>query len=144
MAYCKVPKFSGTRKLCCNLPKFQTKRQKFRAFYQNDANGIANSEDPDQTAEEQSDLGLDCLQTYLFENLGSLGYDKSMNRPEDQWSCKRSPDYNHNCETRKMGNINFLDVQEQQTLWSLIGSGRISNSSKLLCMSSLTASMKRI
>ena len=51
---------------------------------------------------------------------------------------------NHNCETRKKGNIDFLDAQEQLTLWSLIGSGRISNSSKLLCMSSLPASMKRI
>ena len=28
----------------------QTKRPKLRVFYQNDANGIANSEDPDQTA----------------------------------------------------------------------------------------------
>ena len=48
--YGKVPKFSDTRKLCCNLPKTQTKRPKLRVFYQNDANGIANSEDPDQTA----------------------------------------------------------------------------------------------
>ena len=38
----------------------------------------------------------------------------------------------------------FLDAQEQLTLWSLIGSGRILNSSKLLCMSSLPASMKGI
>ena len=43
-------KFSGARKLCCNLPKFQTKRPKLRVFYQIDANGIINSEDPDQTA----------------------------------------------------------------------------------------------
>ena len=48
--YRKVPKFLDTRKLCCNLPKIQTKRPKLRVFYQNDANGIANSEDPDQTA----------------------------------------------------------------------------------------------
>ena len=48
--YCKVPKFSDARKLCCNLPKIQTKRPKLRVFRQNDANGIANSEDPDQTA----------------------------------------------------------------------------------------------
>ena len=33
-----------------------------KEFHQNDANGIANSEDPDQTApREQSDLGLHCL-----------------------------------------------------------------------------------
>ena len=50
MAYCKVPKFSDAGKLCCNLPKIQTKRPNLRAFRQKDANGIANSEDPDQTA----------------------------------------------------------------------------------------------
>ena len=48
--YRKVPKFSDTLKLCCNLPKIQTKRPNLRVFCQNDANGIANSEDPDQTA----------------------------------------------------------------------------------------------
>ena len=48
--YHKVPKCSDARKLCCNLPKIQTKRPKLRVFYQNDANGIANSADPDQTA----------------------------------------------------------------------------------------------
>ena len=65
MEYCKVPKFSDARKLCCNLPKIQTKRPNHREFHQKDANRIANSEDPDQTAprilEEQSDLGLHCL-----------------------------------------------------------------------------------
>ena len=32
-----------------------------KVFCQKHANGIANSEDPDQTAQEQSDLGLHCL-----------------------------------------------------------------------------------
>ena len=36
--YCKVPKFSDTKKLCCNLPKIQTKRPNLRVFCQNDAN----------------------------------------------------------------------------------------------------------
>ena len=48
--YRKVPKFLDARNLCCNLPKIQTKRPNFRVFCQKDANGIANSEDPDQTA----------------------------------------------------------------------------------------------
>ena len=48
--YRKVPKFTDARKLCCNLPKIQTKRPNLRVFGQNDTNGIANSEDPDQTA----------------------------------------------------------------------------------------------
>ena len=43
-AYRKVPKFSDARKLCCNLPKIQTKRPNLRAFCQKDANEIANSE----------------------------------------------------------------------------------------------------
>ena len=61
----KVPKFSDDRKLCCNLPKIQEKRPNLWVFCQKDANGIANSGDPDQTAplglEEQSDQGLHCL-----------------------------------------------------------------------------------
>ena len=48
--YRKVPKFSDTRNLCCNLTKIQTKRPNLRVFCQKDPNGIANSEDPDQTA----------------------------------------------------------------------------------------------
>ena len=48
--YRKVPKFSYARKLCCNLPKIQTKRPNLKVFCQKDANVIANSEDPDQTA----------------------------------------------------------------------------------------------
>ena len=49
-AYRKIPKFSDAKKLCCNRPKIQTKRPNLRVVCQNDANGIANSEDPDQTA----------------------------------------------------------------------------------------------
>ena len=38
------------QKFCCNLPKIQTKRPNFRVFCQKDTNGIANSEDPHETA----------------------------------------------------------------------------------------------
>ena len=55
--YCKVPKFSDARKLCCNLSKIQTKSPILRVFSQEDANGIANSEDPDQTAPLTAPLG---------------------------------------------------------------------------------------
>ena len=65
----KVPKFSDARKHSCNLPKIQTKRPNFRVFRQKDANGIANSEGPDQTAPLRSAL---FAQTNLSENLGSL------------------------------------------------------------------------
>ena len=50
VSYRKIPKFSDARKSCCYIPKIQTRRSKHRVFYQNVANGIANSEDPDQTA----------------------------------------------------------------------------------------------
>ena len=48
--YGKVPKFSDARKLCYNLPKIQTKKPNLRVYRQKDANGMANSVDPDQTA----------------------------------------------------------------------------------------------
>ena len=48
--YRKVPKFSDARKLCRNLPNIQTKRPNHRVCCQKNENGIANSEDPDQTA----------------------------------------------------------------------------------------------
>ena len=50
MLYRKAPKFSDARKLCCKPPKIQTKRANPRVFHLKDANGTANSEDPDQTA----------------------------------------------------------------------------------------------
>ena len=62
--YCKLPKFSDTKNYCCKLPKIQTKQPKLRLFCQNGAKGIANSEDPDQTAPLFA-------QTYLSENIGS-------------------------------------------------------------------------
>ena len=46
LVYRKVPKFSNKRKLCCKKPK----RPNIWVFRQKDANGIANSGDPDQTA----------------------------------------------------------------------------------------------
>ena len=46
----KIPKFSDVSKLCGNLPKNLEKRPNLRVFRQKDANEIANSEVPDQTA----------------------------------------------------------------------------------------------
>ena len=69
--YGKVPKFSDARKFCCNQPKIQTKRPNLRVFGQKDANGIANSVDPDQTAPRGA--SSQCwvfTQTYMSENLG--------------------------------------------------------------------------
>ena len=74
--YRKVPKFFAARKLPCNLPKILTKRPKHRVLLQKDANGIANSEDPDQTAPFRSSLIRVCTvcKDHLSENLGSLRY----------------------------------------------------------------------
>ena len=41
----KIPKFSDAK-----IPKIQMKRPNLKLFCQKHANGIANSEDPDQTA----------------------------------------------------------------------------------------------
>ena len=85
MNYSKVPNFLDARKLCCNLPKIQTRRPILRVLHQKNANGIANIEDPDQTApiedpDQTAPLGAVCsgsalfAKTYLSENLGSLRY----------------------------------------------------------------------
>ena len=46
----KVPKFWDARNVRCNRPKIQTKRPNRKIFCQNGADGIAYSEDTDQTA----------------------------------------------------------------------------------------------
>ena len=46
----KILNFQTPNFFCCNLPKIQTKRPNHGLFCQNSAKGIANSEDPDQTA----------------------------------------------------------------------------------------------
>ena len=48
--YLKVPKFWDAGSHCCNLPKIYTTRPNLRVVCPKNANGIANSEGPDQTA----------------------------------------------------------------------------------------------
>ena len=55
--YRKVPKFSDTNLLYCKHPKIQTKSIYPGVIPLNDANGIVNSEDPDQTAAHRLLLG---------------------------------------------------------------------------------------
>ena len=50
ICYRTIPKFLDAKKLCCNLPKIQTKRPNLEIFCQNYENGMADSEDADQTA----------------------------------------------------------------------------------------------
>ena len=63
-----------TRKLCCKPPKIQTKMPNLRVFYQNDANGIANSGDPDQTAPLGAVWSGSALFAQTVQKLGSLPY----------------------------------------------------------------------
>ena len=55
--YCKNPKNSNTRKICCNHPKIWTRWLYHRVMYPKVAGSIANCVFSDQTA----DLGLHCL-----------------------------------------------------------------------------------
>ena len=66
-----------TPKICCNHPKSWT----LRVMHPKDAEGIANSVDPDQTAPLGASWSGSALfaQTYLSENLGPFRY--SMVKP---------------------------------------------------------------
>ena len=62
---CKNLTYSHTQKLGCNHPKMLTSWLYQRVMHPKDADGMANSVDPDQTAPlgsgSGSDLGLHCL-----------------------------------------------------------------------------------
>ena len=68
--YRKFPKYSDTQKICCNHSKIWTMGLYHRVMSPNDADGMANSVDPDQTAVWSGSALF--AQTYLSENLGSL------------------------------------------------------------------------
>ena len=72
--YRKFPKYSDTPKNCCNHPKSWTRWLYFRVTLPKDAEGIANSVDPDQTAPLGAVWSGSTLfaQAYVSENLGSL------------------------------------------------------------------------
>ena len=72
--YCNDPKFSDTQNICCNHSKVWTMWLYHRLMSPNDADGMANSVDPDQTAPLGAVWSGSALfaQAYLSENLGSL------------------------------------------------------------------------
>ena len=72
--YRKFPKYSDTQKNCCNHSKIWTKWLYYSVIRPNDADGMANSVDPDQTAPLGAVWSGSALfaQVYLSENLGSL------------------------------------------------------------------------
>ena len=71
----KIQKF-GHSKFCINDPKIWTTRLYHTAMLLKDADGIANSVDPDQTAPLGAVWSGSALfaQAYLSKNLGSLRY----------------------------------------------------------------------
>ena len=71
--YGKNPNNSDTRNICCNHPKIWTTWIYRRVMHPKDAEGSANSVDPDQTAPVWSGSAL-FAQSYLSENLRSLRY----------------------------------------------------------------------
>ena len=72
--YRKFPKYSDTQKICCNHFKIWTMWLCHRVMSPNDADGMANRVDPDQTAPLGAVWSGSALfaQAYLSENLGSL------------------------------------------------------------------------
>ena len=72
--YRKNPKKSDTRKKCCNYPKIGTVLFYYRVMSPKDADGMANSVDPDQTQGTVWSGSTLFAQTCLSENLRSLRY----------------------------------------------------------------------
>ena len=62
--YHKFPKYSDTQKSFYNHSKISTMWLYHRVMSPNDADGMANRVDPDQTA-PQSDLDLHCLPRHI-------------------------------------------------------------------------------
>ena len=76
LEYRKFPKYSDTRKICCNHSKIWTMWLYHRVMSPNNADGMANSVDPDKKAPLGAVWSGSALfaQAYLCENLGSLWY----------------------------------------------------------------------
>ena len=74
--YRKFPKYLDTKKFCCNHSKIWTMWLYHRVMSPNDADGMANSVDPDQTAPLGAVWSGSALfaQTCLSKNLGKLRY----------------------------------------------------------------------
>ena len=74
LIYRKFPKYSDTPKIGCNHSKIWIMWLYYRVTSPNDADGMTNSVDPDQTAPLGAVWSGSALfaQAYLSENLGSL------------------------------------------------------------------------
>ena len=84
--YRKFPKYSDTQNICCNHSKIWSMWLYHRLMGPNDADGMANSVDPDQTAPLGAVWSGSALfaQAYLSENLRSLRYGKQCRARSEQ------------------------------------------------------------
>ena len=75
-AYRQFPKYSDTQNICCNHAKIWTMGLYHRVVSPNDADRMANSEDPDQTAPLEAGWSGSALfaKTCLSRNSGKLWY----------------------------------------------------------------------
>ena len=92
MYYRKFPKYSDTQNICCNHSKIWTMWLYHRVMSPKDADGMANSVDPDQTAPVGAVWSGSTLfaQTCLSENLGKLRYndDETVTLYKSAWKAK--------------------------------------------------------
>ena len=74
LVYRNDPKFLDTQTICCNHSKVWTVWLYHKVMSPNDADGMVNSVDPDQTAPLGAVWSGSALfaQAYMSENLGSL------------------------------------------------------------------------
>ena len=86
--YRNDPKFSDTQNICCNYYKVWTMWLYHRLMSPNDADWMANSVDPDQTAPLGAVWSGSALfaQACLSENLGSLRYSSMISTHTFSWS----------------------------------------------------------
>ena len=108
--YRKFPKYSDTQKICCNHSKIWPMWLYHRVMSPNDADGMANSVDPDQTAPLGAVWSGSALfaQACLSENLGSLRYLKFCMQEacHESWLIVKMV----HCQQKKIMTTNFDDI----------------------------------
>ena len=81
LVYCKFPKYSDTQKVCCSHSKIWTMWLYHRVMSPNDADGMANSVDPDQTAP----LDISVRKLRIIRIHMATHEDTRLEREEEQW-----------------------------------------------------------
>ena len=93
LVYREFPKYSDTQKICCKHFKIWTMWLYHRVMSPNDADRMANSVDPDQTAPLSGSALF--AQAYPPENLGSLPFNTSEGKKLYWHPSKRRNSFNN-------------------------------------------------